>query len=184
MSTAGGWAAGSEGDSSPHRGAPEHDLPPVATLAAPARCPHGSSAGSCLPSAPMETPAATSAVPRAPTWQRLLWAAVGAAALVTGIVGIVVPLLPTTPFVLVAAFCFARGSTRCEAWLVGHPRFGPVVRNWRDRHVIPLRAKQLAWSMMALGSAFAWWTLPARFGWLPAACCAAVVLWMARQPSR
>lgn len=133
----------------------------------------------------MDTAATTPPPPRrGPTWQRLLWVAVGAAALVTGIIGIVVPLLPTTPFVLLAAFCFARGSTRCEAWLLAHPRFGPMVRNWRERHVIPLRAKQLAWVMMAVGSGTAWWTMPVQLRWLPAAICLVVGLWMARMPSR
>ncbi len=110
--------------------------------------------------------------------------AAGGLALVTGVVGIFLPLLPTTPFVLLAAFCFARGSPRCEAWLLAHPRFGPMVRNWRERRAIPLRAKQLAWTMMALGSAWSWWLLPPRWGWLPAACCACVALWMWRLPSR
>jgi len=132
----------------------------------------------------MDPAAARPTLRRATTWQRLVWVGVGAAALMTGIVGIVVPLLPTTPFVLLAAFCFARGSTRCEAWLLGHPRFGPMVRNWRERHVIPLGAKRLAWTMMAVGSAAAGWTLPARWGWVPAACCLAVAIWMARLPSR
>lgn len=175
MSTAGGWAAGSEVAVS-GAGAPLESFEPSGNP--------GGGPGGFLPSGSMETSAATAAVRRAPTWRRLLWVAVGAAALVTGIVGIVVPLLPTTPFVLLAAFCFARGSTRCEAWLVGHPRFGPMVRNWRERHVIPLGAKRLAWAMMALGSVFAWWTLPARVCWVPAACCLAVAWWMARQPSR
>jgi hypothetical protein len=114
---------------------------------------------------------------------RLLWMAAGALALATGIVGIFLPLLPTTPFVLLAAFCFARGSPRWEAWLLGHPRFGPMVHNWRARRAIPLRAKQLAWTMMSVGSAWSWWLLPARWCWVPAACCLAVGLWMYRLPS-
>ncbi len=119
-----------------------------------------------------------------PVWQRLLWAAAGAATLVTGIVGIFLPLLPTTPCVLLAAFCFSRSSTRCERWLVNHPRFGPAICNWRTQRVIPPRAKQLAWTMMALGSAWGWWVLPLRWAWLPATCCMAVALWMAGLPSR
>jgi len=117
-------------------------------------------------------------------WLRWAWLLSGGVALATGVVGIFLPLLPTTPFVLLAAYCFARGSPRWEAWLLGHPRFGPMVRDWRDRHVIPLRAKQLAWAMMALASAGSLWLLPIPWRWLPAACCSVVALWMARMPSR
>jgi len=119
-----------------------------------------------------------------PAWLRGLWMFGGFAALATGIVGIFLPLLPTTPFVLLAAWCFSRGSERWETWLLRHPRFGPMVRAWRARRVIPLRAKQLAWTMMAIGSAWSWWVLPARWCWLPSLVCAAVALWMARLPSR
>lgn len=148
----------------------------------------------------MSEPAATAAAPDAPDapvavalgtgpsgtdrplWQRLLWGAAGMASLVTGIVGIFLPLLPTTPFVLLAAFCFTRSSTRCERWLLGHPRFGPMVRQWRARRAIPRRVKQLAWAMMAVSSVLAAVLLPARVGWIPAACCTAVALWMWRLP--
>jgi uncharacterized protein len=116
-------------------------------------------------------------------WQRVLWLLAGACCLATGIVGIFLPLLPTTPFVLLAAWCFSRGCSRCEAWLLQHPRYGPMVRQWRQRRAIPLRAKQLAWLMMAAGSAWSWWLLPLRWGWLPAACCLAVGLWMWRLPN-
>ncbi|OYU98864.1 MAG: hypothetical protein CFE45_14915 [Burkholderiales bacterium PBB5] len=122
--------------------------------------------------------------PARPLWQRVLWLLAGVLSLVTGIVGIFLPLLPTTPFVLLAAFCFSRGSARCEAWLLNHPRFGPMVRDWRNHHAIPLRAKQLAWMMMAIGSVWAAWVLPPRWAWLPATCCAAVAFWMWRLPTR
>ena len=122
--------------------------------------------------------------PGHPAWVRIAWKLAGAVALLTGVVGIFVPLLPTTPFVLLAAFCFARGSPRMEAWLLGHTRFGPMVRDWRERRAIPLRAKQMAWTMMALASLWSWWVLPPRWGWVPAVWCAAVALWMARLPSR
>ena len=49
-----------------------------------------------------------------------------------GAIGAVLPLLPTVPFVILAAFCFARSSPRLEAWLVGHPVFGPHIAAWRD----------------------------------------------------
>ncbi|MEN9631066.1 MAG: hypothetical protein RJA10_4294 [Pseudomonadota bacterium] len=129
-------------------------------------------------------PAAPPAPSSTPRWLRVLWLTFGMVALATGVVGIFLPLLPTTPFVLLAALCFARGSPRWEAWLLAHPRFGPMVRSWRERRAIPLRAKQLAWSMMSVASAWSWWVMPPRWGWLPAVCCLAVGLWMARLPSR
>jgi len=105
-------------------------------------------------------------------------------ALATGVVGIVLPLLPTTPFVLLAAFCFARGSERYEHWLLTHPRFGPMVQDWRAHRAVPLRAKQLAWAMMVLSSAIAWWVLPAHVRWIPAASCAVVAAWLWSLPTR
>eukprot|EP01036_Dinobryon_divergens_P050574 gene50574-67719_t len=66
-----------------------------------------------------------------PPWLRLIWLVLGIVALVLGIVGIFLPLLPTTPFVLLAAYCFSRGSARWERWLLQHPRLGPMVRDWR-----------------------------------------------------
>lgn len=136
---------------------------------------------------PSEAPApdaadGTAQVRRAAWWRRLPWLIAGATSLLLGVIGIVVPLLPTTPFVLLAAFCFARGSERCEAWLVGHPRWGPMVRDWRAHRAIPLRAKQLAWTMMALSSLLAFFALP-HVRWLPAVCCLAVGVWLWRLPT-
>jgi uncharacterized protein len=119
-----------------------------------------------------------------PRWQRVLWSAAGALALITGIVGIFVPLLPTTPLVLLAAFCFSRGSARCERWLLEHPRFGPMVRDWRARRAVPLRAKQFATVMMAVGSTWAALTLPPPVAWLPGLVCTAVAVWLWRLPTR
>ena len=120
---------------------------------------------------------------RRPVWWRALWLLAGLVALGLGIAGIFLPLLPTTPFVLLAAACFSRGSTRCERWLLNHRTFGPMVRDWRRHRAIPRRARWLAFAMMAFGSAFAAWSLP-RLQWLPALCCAAVALWLARLPAR
>jgi len=120
--------------------------------------------------------------PHRPLWQRACWTAAGLTSLALGIVGIFLPLLPTTPFVLLAAFCFSRGSERVETWLLTHPRFGPMVADWRARRAVPRRAKQLAWATMAAGSVWAWWVMPAPWRWLPGGICLAVGLWLWRLP--
>ncbi|MFM2056591.1 MAG: hypothetical protein RLY71_976 [Pseudomonadota bacterium] len=116
-------------------------------------------------------------------WHGWLWLLAGWISLALGVIGIFLPLLPTTPFVLLAAACFSRGSERCERWLLDHPRFGPLVRDWRTNRAVPLRAKQLAVLMMSFGSASAWLAMP-HFKWLPALCCACVAVWLWRLPTR
>jgi uncharacterized membrane protein YbaN (DUF454 family) len=115
---------------------------------------------------------------------RALWLLGGWLALVIGLIGVFLPLLPTTPFVLVAAWCFSRGSPRVERWLLEHPRLGPMVRDWREHHAVPLPAKQFATVMMAISSLGAIFLLPMPWSWLPAIVCtgAAIVLW--RLPTR
>jgi uncharacterized membrane protein YbaN (DUF454 family) len=61
-----------------------------------------------------------------------------------GFVGIFVPLLPTTPFVLLAAVCYSRGSERFHTWLHQHPHFGPMIHSWREHRAIGTRAKVVA----------------------------------------
>ena len=80
---------------------------------------------------------------------RQLWTLAGLASLGIGIVGIFLPLLPTTPLVLLAAFCFGKGSPRLRAWLLGHRRFGPMITDWEATGAIPRRVKLWACSVMA-----------------------------------
>jgi uncharacterized membrane protein YbaN (DUF454 family) len=68
----------------------------------------------------------------------------GHASLAVGFVGIFVPLLPTTPFVLLAAVCYSRGSERFHTWLLEHERFGPMIHSWREHRAISVRAKVAA----------------------------------------
>lgn len=65
----------------------------------------------------------------------------GHVSLALGLVGAVLPLLPTTPFVLLAAFFYSRGSERIHRWLLRHPRLGPSIRDWQEHGVIRPRAK-------------------------------------------
>lgn len=75
---------------------------------------------------------------------------VGVLATACGIAGIVLPLVPTTPFLLLAAYAFARSSPRWHAWLLQHPRFGPAIVNWRTHGAISRQAKGLAVGLMLL----------------------------------
>ena len=77
------------------------------------------------------------------TWRWLMIGA-GAVAMGIGAVGIFLPLLPTAPFVLLAAFFFSRGSERLHGWLAGHQRFGGIVRDWEAEQVIPPIGKHAA----------------------------------------
>ena len=65
-----------------------------------------------------------------------------------GIVGAFLPVLPTTPLLLVALWAFAKSSARLETWLLEHPRFGPRLVEWRAHRVVPLPVKLTAWSTM------------------------------------
>lgn len=79
----------------------------------------------------------------------VLWRAAGFVALGLGLLGVPLPLLPTTPFLLLSAFCFARSSPRLHAWLIEHPTFGPPIRDWRERGAISRCAKIMAGVAMA-----------------------------------
>lgn len=75
---------------------------------------------------------------------RFLWVIFGLTALGLGVIGIVLPLLPTVPFLLLATFFFARSSERLHNWLITHPRFGPPIEDWNNRGAIRRPAKILA----------------------------------------
>lgn len=81
---------------------------------------------------------------------RLFWLVVGLVSLALGVVGAILPLLPTTPFLLLAAFAFARSSPKLAAWLDAHPQFGPLIANWRDHGAIGKRAKIAAMAVILL----------------------------------
>lgn len=95
---------------------------------------------------------------------RTLLVILGALSLVLGLVGIFVPLLPTTPFLLLTAALWVRSSPRLYAWLLAHRRLGPYIRHFRENCAIPLRAKifsvTLLWTTLLyciFAVVDAWW---------------------------
>ena len=114
---------------------------------------------------------------------RLFWWLLAYASLGLGIVGIVVPGLPTVPFVLLAAFAAARGSQRLRDGLLAHPQFGPMIRDWEREGAVSRHAKRLAIGMMALCAVVMFLTAPRP--WMAATgtvSMAVVALWLWRRP--
>jgi uncharacterized membrane protein YbaN (DUF454 family) len=91
----------------------------------------------------------------------LLWSA-GFLSLVLAAIGIVLPGLPTTPFVLLAAACFVRASPRTHAWLLRNPTFGPMLSMWEQHRSIPRRVQRIGLAGMALMAAFSVWYFDGR----------------------
>ena len=91
---------------------------------------------------------------------RALWFIPGLIAVALGLIGIVVPLLPTVPFMILAAFCFSNSAVRWHRWLVNHPVYGPHIRDWRDHGAIRPRAKRLSTVMICAAFAVTTRSLP------------------------
>lgn len=84
---------------------------------------------------------------------RRIYLCLGYASFALGIAGIFLPVLPTTPFVLLAAWCFTRSNSALAERLYSHPRFGPLLTTWRDQRAIPRHAKTYALTALALSYA-------------------------------
>ena len=117
---------------------------------------------------------------------RWLWLAAGGIAFVLGIVGVFLPVVPTTPFLIVAAACFARSSPALERRLLDSALFGPTLRDWRDHRSVRRRTKLVALATMAV-SFTATIVLFVETAWQRVALAAvgiAVAWWLWRLPSR
>ncbi len=91
---------------------------------------------------------------------RYLLLALGWLSVALGVIGIFVPVLPTTPFLLLAAACFVRSSKRFYIWLVTHPRLGPWIRDYLDGQGIPLKGKVYALTLMWASIALSCYLVP------------------------
>jgi len=118
---------------------------------------------------------------------RALWALLGLTFVAIGAIGVVVPGLPTTPLLLLAAACFARSSPRLYAWLLRNPTFGPLIEDFRAGRGVSVRVKATALSMMAAFVSFAL-LVPLRDRVAPTAIVAVVALvgagYILRLPTR
>lgn len=104
--------------------------------------------------------------------------------LALGLAGIVLPGLPTTPFILLAAFAASRGSNALHRWLHEHPRFGAVIADWQREGAVSLKAKRVATLSMLLCAlmlylaAPAWWMAA-----IPSVIMSAVAIWLWLRPA-
>ena len=102
-----------------------------------------------------------------------------------GVIGVFLPIMPTTVFILIAAWAFARSSPRLHGWLRGHPTFGPSLRSWEDHRAMPRRAKRIA--LLMLGVSYLITTVllgPFTAGAIVAGICIiAVAIFIARIPN-
>lgn len=135
---------------------------------------------------PIPGPSTADSHHRHPIAVRLVLAGFGALFLGLGIAGLFLPLLPTTPFILLSAACFARSSRRITHWLHNHAHFGPLIREWREHRAMPYRAKRTA--LVLIGLSFGMSIVFFVPGW-PAKLAMAVgglvlMVWIARIPSR
>ncbi len=115
---------------------------------------------------------------------RQLYLCLGYGSLALGVVGIFLPVLPTTPFVLLAVWFFARSNPALAERLYSHPRFGHLLTTWRDQKAIPRRAKIYALSMLALSYGLILWLSESDvMPYILAAIMGGVALYIATRPS-
>ena len=115
--------------------------------------------------------------------RRPLYLAAGWTAFGFGAVGIFLPLLPTVPLWILAAFCFSRSSPRLERWLVEHPRLGPHIHGWRQRGAISVTGKRAGLAALAISTVLGFLTLSLPWSLIPAACCAGAAAFILSRPS-
>jgi len=117
--------------------------------------------------------------------QVLLWRVGAILALAIGVAGVALPVLPTVPFLIVAAWAAGKGWPALERWMLNHEVYGPHIRRWRERGAVPRRAKLLATVMMlasSIGLQFTTLALWLRIG--APALMAAVAVWLWRRPEQ
>jgi uncharacterized membrane protein YbaN (DUF454 family) len=104
-----------------------------------------------------------------------IWTLIGLLLLILAAIGVVLPLLPTTPFVLLAAACFAKSSPRLHQWLMDSEVFGPMLLDWQKKRCVTRKVKAVSLTMMlGVGGSSIWFFTPP--GWPTAGAAAMVML--------
>lgn len=116
---------------------------------------------------------------------RSIWALAGLLALALGVAGVVLPLLPSVPFLLLAAFCFSKSSPRMHAWLVDHPTLGPPIRDWQRNGAVrrPIKAVAVL-SMAGMFGLSVWLGFGTLVLGIQAAVLSCVAIFIATRPDR
>ena len=114
---------------------------------------------------------------------RRVYAILGYASLVLAGFGAVLPLLPTVPFVILAAYFFAKGDPRIERWLLNHPRLGPHIVAWRERCAISRKGKYAALLTFAGSAIIGFVLLQPPAAYIPTAVALIGGTWIATRPT-
>lgn len=113
----------------------------------------------------------------------LFWRTLAVLCVALGFVGIFLPVLPTVPFLLVAAWAGGKGWPALEQWLLEHPTHGPAIRRWRDHRAVPRKAKVAAVATMAASTVFILWSAAPVFVKVGVPLCLVVVaVWLVTRP--
>lgn len=167
---------------------PDQPASPASGLVAPTSSPAPTTPASAPASAPFPTPSSGPA-PTGEDANRLLpWPLravlilIAVLSLATGVIGLFLPGLPTTVFVLIAAACAARSSPRFHGWLLAHRLFGPMIRNWQQGGRVSRPAKRAATISMAVCALILVAMVEQPLVFLPLAIMATVLVWLWHRP--
>jgi len=114
---------------------------------------------------------------------KAVYRTLGIIAVVLGVIGIIVPILPTVPFMLLAAFLFARSNPAWERRILEHRRFGPPIRAWRERRAIGRRAKVASLLALTASAGIGVLAIEGPWRWLPLGIAVVTGAWIATRPN-
>jgi uncharacterized protein len=114
--------------------------------------------------------------------KRPLYLTGGIVSTVLGVIGIVLPIMPTVPFLILAAFCFARSDPALEARILNHPVYGPPIRTWREKGAVSRRGKIAATFAFSASIIFGYFTLSGHWLYIPPTIAVVCLSWLWTRP--